>query len=190
MCCSVLQCVSVCTVTPIVEEARKAFDGSMLQCVAVYFSVLQCGAMCCSVLQCVAVCCSVLQCVAVCTVTPIVEEAREAFNKVFHHMWALAANPQQADFCLLLRRVRIASHNMSFPTCVGMCGKSTASYFFGVIYIHTFAQTRTHTRTHTQAPRTHTHTHTHTHTQTHSNTHTNTRINMVRLEHWCALSLM
>ena len=53
-CCSVLllQYVAVCC--------------SVLQCVAVCFSVLQYAAMCCSVLQCAAVCCGVLQYAAVC----------------------------------------------------------------------------------------------------------------------------
>ena len=50
MCCSVLQCVAVCSVCC-----------SVLPCVAVCCSVLQCVAVCCCVLQCVAVCCSVLQ---------------------------------------------------------------------------------------------------------------------------------
>jgi len=46
-----LQCITVCC--------------SVLQCVAVYYSVLQCIPVCCSVLQCVAVYYSVLQCITV-----------------------------------------------------------------------------------------------------------------------------
>ena len=43
---------------------KTSGGGSVLQYVAVCYSVLQCVAVCCSV-ACVAVCCSVLQCVAV-----------------------------------------------------------------------------------------------------------------------------
>jgi len=68
VCCSVLQCVTVC----------HSVSCSVLQCVAVRVCmslfhmrvspeyatqcVLQYVAVCCSVLQCVAVCCSELQC--------------------------------------------------------------------------------------------------------------------------------
>jgi len=85
VCCSVLQCVTVCCCSawdalslwsPCVLQCVTLF----LKCVAVCYSVLQCAVavpgkpspygqhhhVCCSVLQWVAVCCSVLQCVAVC----------------------------------------------------------------------------------------------------------------------------
>ena len=84
MCCSVLQCVTVCCSADkdpcvlTVFWARSAATErcsmrrechqyipvccSVLQCVAVCYSVLQCAAVCCSVLQCFAVCCRVLQC--------------------------------------------------------------------------------------------------------------------------------
>jgi len=52
MCCSVLQCV--------------ALWYSVLQCVTVCCRVLKSVAEFCSLLHCVALCCSVLQCVAVC----------------------------------------------------------------------------------------------------------------------------
>jgi len=47
---SVLQCIAVCW----------SVCGSVLQCVTVCCSVLQCVAVCCRVWQCVSVCCSVL----------------------------------------------------------------------------------------------------------------------------------
>ena len=53
MCCSALQCVTVCR--------RVTHTASQVLIVGVL-----CVAVCCSVLQCVAVCCSALQCVAVC----------------------------------------------------------------------------------------------------------------------------
>ena len=79
-----LQCVAVCCREGPEEGSDKICCCSMLQCVAVCFSVLQrgcrrgfyqdlmshmthsCLAVRCSMLQCVAVCCSVLQCDAVC----------------------------------------------------------------------------------------------------------------------------
>jgi len=65
VCCSVLQCVAVrfSVWQPIFLKIPLASQSTVLQCVAVccsVLSVLQCVAVCCSVLQCVAVCCSVL----------------------------------------------------------------------------------------------------------------------------------
>jgi len=53
LCCSVLQCVAVCSG----EGDVKHQVSRQMSCVAV----------CCSMLQRVAVCCSVMQCVAVCS---------------------------------------------------------------------------------------------------------------------------
>ena len=79
MCCSVLQCVAVCSsvlqgvfciqsykkVSSIATHGVESrFLRNVLQCVAVlvgYCSVLRCDAVCCSGLHGVAVCCSVLQ---------------------------------------------------------------------------------------------------------------------------------
>jgi len=61
MCCSVLQSVAVCYSISCHLSTLSFF----LTCVAVCCSVLQCVAVCCNVLQCVAVYCSVLQCVVV-----------------------------------------------------------------------------------------------------------------------------
>jgi len=58
MCCSVLQCVAVCSVLQ-----RNCWVITMKVAIPCC-SVLQCVARCCSVMQCVAVCCSVLQGVA------------------------------------------------------------------------------------------------------------------------------
>jgi len=97
VCCSVLQCVEMCfTLWGLggrrISQKQRYYDLrrqiSVLQCVAVCYSVLQCVAVCCSVLLCVfvgswrmlnlskitsimiwdvkSVCCSVLQCIAVC----------------------------------------------------------------------------------------------------------------------------
>jgi len=161
----------------------------------------------CIVLQCVTVCCSALQCVPWLRSLRRLERRSTKFSTICGHLRQIRSKLIFVCCCVVHR---IASHDMSFPTCVrgvthvgmcvwacvthprhvcvGMCDTSTASYFFGVVYIHTFAQTHTHTHTHTQAP--HTHTHTHTHTQTHSNTLTNTCVNTMRPEHSCALSLM
>ena len=87
-CCSVLQCVAVCSLvrhTTTYHTCQKSSCCSVLQCVAVCCSVLfgstyhhisylptmgicfSHGFLCCSVLQCQRqMCCSVLQCVAVC----------------------------------------------------------------------------------------------------------------------------
>ena len=63
-CCSVLQCIAVCS-----SIARIEKHISTQWCGAECCRVLQCGAVWCSVLQRVALCgavlCSVLQCVAV-----------------------------------------------------------------------------------------------------------------------------
>jgi len=81
VCCSVLQCVEVCTsmLQCVVRSLQRPFSNNIsggqggvcltrqgVLCVAVCCSVLQGVAVCCSALQCVAVCCSVLPCVAVC----------------------------------------------------------------------------------------------------------------------------
>jgi len=60
VCCSVLQCVAVCS------ESHASQEQVISKCNSVCCSVLQYVAVCCSVLQCVAVCCSALQCVASC----------------------------------------------------------------------------------------------------------------------------
>ena len=63
--CSVLQCVAVyfsllqCVAPSVGHLGETPFACSALQCVAVCCSVLQCVAVCCSVLQCITVCCSV-----------------------------------------------------------------------------------------------------------------------------------
>jgi len=72
VCCSVLQCVAVyysvwyCTT----ECSKCSHTESQVycgvKCIAVWCRVLQCVTVCCSVLQCVAEVCSVLQCVTVC----------------------------------------------------------------------------------------------------------------------------
>ena len=62
MCCSVLQCITVCH--NVLQSIALCY--SVLQCITVCSSVLQCVTVCCSALQCVTVCCDVLQCVAVC----------------------------------------------------------------------------------------------------------------------------
>jgi len=64
VCCSVLQCVSVCSFSerrwriPILHKPVRA----KYVCVAVCCIVVQCVAVCCSALQCVVVCCSVAVC--------------------------------------------------------------------------------------------------------------------------------
>jgi len=77
VCCSVLQCVAVCSL--ICDTTDLSLSEPKVQCVAVCSLIcnstdlslsepkVQCVAVCCGVLQCVAVCCSVLQCVAVCS---------------------------------------------------------------------------------------------------------------------------
>ena len=58
VCCSALQCVTVCR--RVTRTTSQVLLVGVL-CVVVCCSVLQCVAVRCSVLQCVAVCCSVLQ---------------------------------------------------------------------------------------------------------------------------------
>ena len=53
VCCSVLRCVAVRSIT-------CTYTHKCVMCVAVRCSMLQCVAACCSVLQCITVCCSVL----------------------------------------------------------------------------------------------------------------------------------
>jgi len=66
VCCSVLQCVSVCfSVVPYGQRAQKIAYEEVRLSVAGCCSVLQGVAVCCSLLQFAVVCCSVLQCVAV-----------------------------------------------------------------------------------------------------------------------------
>jgi len=64
MCCSVLQCVTVCCND--VEDSLGAIDIEVQipPKALIVQRVLQCFAVCCSVLQCAAVCCSMLQCAA------------------------------------------------------------------------------------------------------------------------------
>jgi len=55
--CSVLQCVAVCFSVLQKTGGTPGQRNSVLQCVAVCCRVLQCVEVCRSVLQCVAVCC-------------------------------------------------------------------------------------------------------------------------------------
>ena len=67
LCCSVLQCVAVCFSVLFMKESCHIHEWVMSSAWWV-MSMLQCGAVCCIVLRCVAVCCIVLQCVAVCCI--------------------------------------------------------------------------------------------------------------------------
>jgi len=68
VCCSVLQCVAVYySVLQCVNDVKiTSIDTMTWRPPELYRSVLQCVAVCCSVMQCVAVCGSGMQCVAVC----------------------------------------------------------------------------------------------------------------------------
>jgi len=76
LCCSVWQCVAVCS------DPRRFSPTCVLQCGAVCCGVLQCVAVCSDplrsssacVLQCITVCCSVLQCVVVHCNVPLSSE--------------------------------------------------------------------------------------------------------------------
>ena len=126
---------------------------SVLQCVAVCFSVLQqCDAVCCSAMQWGAVCWSVLRCVSMCHVTHV--------NK--WQAWATVCTYMSTH-----AHTHTHSHTHT-------CADCTHTYMYKHINTHTHARANA---------RNYMHTRTRAHTRKHTHAHANTRTHLLLRQH-------
>jgi len=173
VCCSALQCVTVCGSVLPSSLIHSTTGRGVLQCVAVGCGVLQCAAVCCSVLlsslmhsttwkRCVAVCCSVLQCVAVrCARAQETWQCKDPARTCKYVALCEEIAQHTATHCNTLQHA--ATHcNTHTRTgeCVALCARCRQghnSYMYLFMYVYTHAH---------KGERSHTYTCTHTHTRT------------------------
>ena len=175
VCCSMLQCVANTPGSHTVKHKQQMYVHSMPRGVAELCMMLQ--GHCCSVLQCAEVYCSALQCFVVCG-SGSVAVCCNALKYV--EVWQFAAVYCSvlhfAAFCyiVLLLVGNATTNGCETQTSIFLHLSLNRFRVFRLSDLPEILSCYTHTDTHAYT-HIHTHTHTHAHTHTCSHTHTDAR---------------